>query len=63
MVLKKNGLFQSIANHALFFKHFSDGRIVVLIIYIDDIILTGNHEEEIKNLKGFLALEYEIKDL
>ena len=30
---------------------------------MNDIILTGNHEEEIKGLKDFLAKEFEVKDL
>lgn len=30
---------------------------------MDDLILTRNHEEEIKNIKLFLAKEFEVKDL
>ena len=30
---------------------------------MDEIILTGNDEEEIQKLKGFLAREFEIKDI
>lgn len=36
---------------------------VVLIVYVDDIILTGHVEEEVASLKGYLAEEFEIKDL
>ena len=32
-------------------------------MYVDDIILIGDHTEEIKNLKDSLAQEFEIKDL
>lgn len=35
----------------------------VLIVYVDDIILTGDHEEELLTLKGLLAKEFEIKEL
>ena len=47
----------------MFFKHTRDGKIVVLIIYIDDIIVTSNNVDEIKRLKEVLAKAFEIKDL
>ena len=34
-----------------------------MIVYIDDIILTGNHLEKIKCLKEVPAKEFKIKDL
>lgn len=42
-------------------KHFND-EIVVLIVYVNDIVVTGSDSEEIYNLKRFLAKEFEIKD-
>ena len=47
----------------MFFKHSSDGKIVVLIVYVDDIILTGDDEAKMINLKNTLSQEFEIKDL
>lgn len=32
-------------------------------MYVDDIILTGNEEGEMNNLKGKLANDFQIKDL
>ena len=39
------------------------GRTIIIIVYVDDIILTGDHKEEIGKLNSFLAHEFEIKDL
>ncbi|RVX23717.1 Retrovirus-related Pol polyprotein from transposon RE1 [Vitis vinifera] len=43
------------------FERFT--KITVLIVYVDDIIVTGNDEEEISRLKTILSKEFEIKDL
>lgn len=35
----------------------------LLLLFVDDVILTRDHEEEISKLKRFLANEFEVKDL
>lgn len=35
----------------------------ILIVYVDDIVVIGNDEEETTRLKKGLAREFEIKDL
>lgn len=47
----------------MFLKHLGDGRVKVLIVYVDGIILTGDNLRETNWLKASLALELEIKDL
>ena len=47
----------------MFFKHSSNGKIVILIIYVDDIILTSDNEAEMIKLKNALSREFKIKDL
>ena len=54
---------QSQGDHTLFFKHSTDEKITALIVYVDDIIVTGNDFDEIRRLKRMLAEEFEIKDL
>ena len=62
-VVKKFGYSQCQSDHTLFINHSLSGRISIIIVYVDDIILTGDHEEEISKLKRFLANEFEVRDL
>ena len=44
--------------------HSKEGKVAVLIVYVDDIILIGDDCEQLENLKKFImAKEFEIKDL
>ncbi|KAJ4703138.1 Retrovirus-related Pol polyprotein from transposon TNT 1-94 [Melia azedarach] len=61
--IKGFGYNQCQADHTMFIKQSFAGRKAILIVYVDDIILTGDHEEETLKLKEFLAKEFEIKDL
>ena len=45
-----------------FFKR-GKGRITSLIIYVDDMIVTGNDQDEIFSLQQYLAFEFEMKQL
>ncbi|XP_043714467.1 uncharacterized mitochondrial protein AtMg00810-like [Telopea speciosissima] len=56
------GYKQSNADHTLFIKRTS-GHITILIVYVDDIVITGSSMEGISFLKKFMAQEFEIKDL
>lgn len=46
----------------MFYKHFGGG-VTILLVYVDDIIIAGSDEDEIRRLKGVLTNEFEIKDL
>ena len=56
------GYQQSNADHTIFFQHNS-GKVSILIVYVDDIILTGDNLSEINRLKIHLAQSFEVKDL
>lgn len=47
----------------MFVKHCISGKKSILIVYVDNIILIGDHIEEIQRLKVLLAKEFETKDL
>ncbi|RVW40691.1 Retrovirus-related Pol polyprotein from transposon TNT 1-94 [Vitis vinifera] len=62
-VVKGYGFVQCQSDHTLFVKHFPEGKLAIIIVYVDDIILTCDHEEKIDLLKKLLTKEFEIKDL
>ena len=47
----------------MFFKHSQYGKISILIVYVDDIILTGDDVREMNRLKTSISSTFEIKDL
>ncbi|RVW51144.1 hypothetical protein CK203_078121 [Vitis vinifera] len=51
------------ADHTLFVKKSHAGKLAILIVYVDDIILSGNDMGELQNLKKYLSEEFEVKDL
>lgn len=61
--VKSQGYSQGQADHTLFTKVSTKDKLSVLIVYVDDIILTGDDTDEMNRLKQCLAKEFEIKDL
>ncbi|CAL2268192.1 unnamed protein product [Prunus armeniaca] len=61
--MQKYGYRPSQADHTLFLRHSRDGRITIVIVYVDDIIMSGDDIEEISKLKIHLTKEFDIKDL
>ena len=60
--IQNQGYSKGEANHTLFIKHFRVGKIAILIIDMDDIILIESDEVGIARLKRSLVVEFEIKD-
>ena len=52
------GFKQSQGDHTLFFKHSKTGGVTILLVYVDDIIVTGDDEQEIEVLKQCLVKEF-----
>uniref|UniRef100_A0A0V0H7R2 Putative ovule protein n=1 Tax=Solanum chacoense TaxID=4108 RepID=A0A0V0H7R2_SOLCH len=60
--LGTRGFICSLNDYSLFVKTSGD-LITILVVYVDNILLTGNNMEDITDLKLFLDSEFRIKDL
>ncbi|RVW37569.1 Retrovirus-related Pol polyprotein from transposon RE1 [Vitis vinifera] len=62
LAMKKYGFQQSHVDHTLFLKK-QQGKVTALIVYVDDMVITGDDIEEISRLQGQLASEFKMKNL
>ncbi|GKA42207.1 ribonuclease H-like domain-containing protein [Tanacetum coccineum] len=60
--LIENGFSQSKSDYSLYTKS-DKGIFLALLVYVDDIIITGNNVSEIQKFKVFLKSKFMIKDL
>ncbi|CAM8883002.1 unnamed protein product [Rhodiola kirilowii] len=60
--VEKFGMEKSKSDHSVFYKQSGNG-IILLVVYVDDIVITGNNSEGIDSLKGFLQTQFNTKDL
>ena len=58
----KFGLKKSKYDHFVFYRNFSSG-IILLVVYVDDIVITGSDSTGISSLKSFLYGQFHTKDL
>jgi len=61
--MKERGFTQAQSDHTIFYKHSKDDKGAILIVYVDDIIVTGDDQTELESLKGYLSSKFELKDL
>lgn len=62
LTLSENGFVQSKFDYSLFTKR-SGNMYLIMLVYVDDIIITGNDVSEIEKFKVFLKTKFQIKDL
>ena len=62
-VMMAMGYKQSQGDHTLFIKHSPSGGFTILLVYVDDIIVTGDDDKDRQFLSQCLAKEFEIKAL
>ena len=54
-VVKQDGFAQCQTDHIMFAKHFVNGKIALFIVYVDDVVITGDDYDQINHLKNLLA--------
>ena len=62
-VVQEFGMIQSAADHFVFYHHSSTGKCIYLIVYVDDIVITGTDQDGIQKLKQHLFSHFQTKDL
>ena len=50
------------SDHSVFVRQCVKGMII-LVVYVDDIVITGSDNEGIKLLKSYLSKHFHMKDL
>ncbi|KAL6316959.1 hypothetical protein AAG906_024497 [Vitis piasezkii] len=63
-----SSLFKSLAcfdltDHSVFYHHNSLGQCIYLVVYVDDIVITGSDQDGIQKLKQHLFTHFQTKDL
>ena len=55
-------MIQSKCDHSVFYQH-TDADMIPLVVYINDIVITGSNASRISSLKAFLNSHFQTKDL
>jgi hypothetical protein len=50
-------------NHCVYFKRIENGRYIVLVFYVDDMLVVGSNMQDINFLKNKLINSFAMKDL
>ena len=59
--MKEIGYKQCNGEHTLFFQHTSPLLLTLLVVYVDDIIITGSNLDEINRLENHLGQVFHVK--
>nr|KYP76032.1 Retrovirus-related Pol polyprotein from transposon TNT 1-94 [Cajanus cajan] len=62
-VIQEFGMIRCETDHSVFFRRSSTHRFIYLVVYVDDIVITGDDQEGIKALKQHLFKHFQTKDL
>ena len=56
-------MLRSTTDHLVFNHYNSSGKCIYLVVYVDDIVITGSDQDDIQKLKQHLFTHFQTKDL
>jgi hypothetical protein len=59
----EHGFHRSLNDPNLYTKYNNQGQIILISLYVDDMIITGNADDLIRGIKRLMAQVFEMKDL
>ena len=59
----EHGFHKTQVHHCVFIKRYDDGDFLILLLYVDDMLIVGEHTKRIKSLKKALGKSFAMKDL
>ena len=62
-VVQEFDMIRSTTDHYVFYHHTSMRQCIYLIVYVDDIVITGSNKDDIQKLKQHLFSHFQTKDL
>ena len=62
-MVQEFGMTRSSSDHFVFYHHTSSRQCIYLIVYVDDIVITGSDQDGIRKLKQHLFSHFQTKDL
>ena len=60
--IEEFGMQKSKSNHSVLCRNSSSG-IILLVVYVDDIVITESDSQDISSLKSFIQTQFHTKDL
>ncbi|WOH01606.1 hypothetical protein DCAR_0520990 [Daucus carota subsp. sativus] len=61
--MEKHQYKRTIADHCVYLKKFPDGKFVILLLYVENMLIVGQDINMINNLKKDLSKFFDMKDL
>jgi len=61
--MSEQGYTRCHSNHCVYLKSKNDENYIILLLYVDDMLVTGSNMQEINVLKGKLENSFAMKDL
>ena len=51
------------ADHCVYIKRYDQGKYIILLLYVDDMLIVGHDKNKINRLKKDLGSKFAMKDL